>query len=181
MIEIRLHGRGGQGVVTAAELLATAAFSDGKHTQAFPTFGSERMGAPVASFVRISDVPIRVRSQIYEPQHVIVQDPTIIGIVDVFSGLKDGGVVLINTAKAASEFKTNAKANIFTIDATKLAIEILGRPIPNTIMVGAFCGITGIVSMTGIEKAIKIKFEGKGDVAGKNIIAAEKAYNMLKK
>ncbi|MCX5776729.1 MAG: pyruvate ferredoxin oxidoreductase subunit gamma [Candidatus Firestonebacteria bacterium] len=181
MIEIRLHGRGGQGVVTAAELLATAAFSDGKYTMAFPTFGSERMGAPVASFVRISDNPIRVRSQIYQPQHVIVQDPTIIGAVDVFAGLKDGGVVLVNTAKPASELKISAKANVVTIDATKLAIEILGRPIPNTIMVGAFCGITGIVSMVGIEKAIRHKFEGKGDIVEKNIKAAEQAYNMLKK
>ncbi len=179
MIEIRLHGRGGQGVVTAAELLATAAFLDGKHTQAFPTFGSERMGAPVASFVRISDNPIRVRSQIYEPQHVIVQDPTLIGTVDVFAGLKAGGLVLINTEKPVSELKIKGSGNVVTIPATQIAMEIIGRPIPNTVMVGAFAALTGIVTMDGIRKAMAHKF--KGDVAAKNVVAAEKAYNMLKK
>ena len=112
MIEIRLHGRGGQGVVTAAELLAISAFLDGKFTQAFPTFGSERMGAPVASFVRISDKSIRVRSQIYEPDYVIVQDATLIGSVDVFLGLKKNGLVIINTEKQPSELKLKDVKNV---------------------------------------------------------------------
>ena len=179
MVEVRLHGRGGQGVVTAAELMATAAFLDGKHTQAFPTFGSERMGAPVASFVRISDKAIRIRSQIYEPDYVIVQDPTLIGSVDVFAGLKKGGLVLINTEKNVSELKLKDLSNVKTIPATKIAIEILGRPIPNTVMLGAFAGLTGLVSMDGIRKAMATRF--KGEIAEKNTIAAEKAYQMMKK
>ena len=178
MIEIRLHGRGGQGVVTAAELLATAAFSDGKHTQAFPTFGSERMGAPVTSFVRISDEKIRLRSQIYEPDYVIVQDSTLIGIVDVFAGLKKGGIVLINTEKQPGELKIKESGNAKTIPATKIAIEILGRPIPNTVFIGAFAGLTVLISMVGIKKAMTSRF--KGEIAEKNIDAAEKAYSMMK-
>jgi pyruvate ferredoxin oxidoreductase gamma subunit len=179
MIEIRLHGRGGQGVVTAAELLASAAFSDGKHTQAFPTFGSERMGAPVASFVRISDSPIRIRSQIYEPDYVIVQDPTLIGTVDVFAGLKKGGLVLINTEKKPEELKLKGADNVKCVPATQIALEILGRPIPNTVMIGAFAGLTGLVSMDGIVKAMAHKF--KAEIVEKNKLAAEKAYKMFKK
>ena len=178
MIEIRLHGRGGQGVVTAAELLAISAFLDGKFTQAFPTFGSERMGAPVASFVRISDKSIRVRSQIYEPDYVIVQDATLIGSVDVFLGLKKNGLVIINTEKQPSELKLKGVKNVKTVPATKIAIEILGRPIPNTVLLGAFAGLTGLVSMDGIKKAIKERF--KAEVVEKNILAAEKAYKMMK-
>jgi len=178
MIEIRLHGRGGQGVVTAAELLAISAFLDGKFTQAFPTFGSERMGAPVASFVRISDKSIRVRSQIYEPDYVIVQDATLIGSVDVFLGLKKNGLVIINTEKQPSELKLKDVKNVKTVPATKIAIEILGRPIPNTVLLGAFAGLTGLVSMDGIKKAIKERF--KAEVVEKNILAAEKAYKMMK-
>jgi pyruvate ferredoxin oxidoreductase gamma subunit len=179
MIEIRLHGRGGQGVVTAAELLATAAFSEGKQSQAFPTFGSERMGAPVASFVRISDKAIRIRSQIYEPDYVIVQDPTLIGTVDVFAGLKKGGLVLINTEKDPKDLKIKNLENVKTIPAIKIAMEMLGRPIPNTVMVGAFAGLTGAVSMEGIKKAMMHRF--KPEIAEKNIKAAEKAYSMMKK
>jgi pyruvate ferredoxin oxidoreductase gamma subunit len=178
MIEIRLHGRGGQGVVTAAELLAISAFLDGKFTQAFPTFGSERMGAPVASFVRISDKSIRVRSQIYEPDYVIVQDATLIGSVDVFLGLKKNGLVIINTEKQPSELKLKDVKNVKTVPATKIAIEILGRPIPNTVLLGAFAGLTGLVSMDGIKEAIKERF--KAEVVEKNILAAEKAYKMMK-
>jgi pyruvate ferredoxin oxidoreductase gamma subunit len=180
MTEIRLHGRGGQGVVTAAEILASAAFLDGKESQAFPTFGSERMGAPVASFVRIDVKKIRIRSQIYEPDYVIVQDPTLIGTVDVFSGLKKGGLVLINTEKEAKDLKLQDLSNVRTIPATKIAIEILGRPIPNTIMVGAFAGLTGLVSMEGLKNAINHRFKA-AEVAEKNMQAIEKAFNMMKK
>ncbi|MFH1824573.1 MAG: pyruvate ferredoxin oxidoreductase subunit gamma [Candidatus Firestonebacteria bacterium] len=180
MIEIRLHGRGGQGVVTAAELLAISAFSDGKYIQAFPTFGSERMGAPVASFVRISDKNIRVRSQIYEPDYVIVQDSALIGSVDVFAGLKKDGLVLINTEKQPSELKLKDVKNVKTIPATKIAIEILGRPIPNTVLIGAFAGLTGLVSLDGIKKAMRERFKSV-EIAEKNILAAEKAYKMMRK
>jgi len=179
MIEVRLHGRGGQGVVTAAELMASAAFFDGKESQAFPTFGSERMGAPVASFVRISDKKIRIRSQIYEPDFVIVQDPTLIGSIDVTAGLKKEGFVLVNTEKKPEELKLKAGVNVKTISATKIAIEILGRPIPNTVMLGAFAGLTGLVTMDGIKKAMQQRF--KAEMVEKNMQAVERTFSMLKK
>ncbi|MEI7905112.1 MAG: pyruvate ferredoxin oxidoreductase subunit gamma, partial [Candidatus Firestonebacteria bacterium] len=173
------HGRGGQGVVTAAELLASAAFFDGKETQAFPTFGSERMGAPVASFVRIADKKIRIRSQIYEPDYVIVQDPTLIGTVDVFAGLKEGGLVLINTEKTPEQMNLKNLSNVRTIPATQIALEILGRPIPNTVMLGAFAGLTNLVTMEGIKKAMTQRF--KAEMVDKNMQAALKSFEMIKK
>lgn len=179
MLEIRFHGRGGQGVVTAANLLAFAAFSDGKFSQAFPTFGSERMGAPVASFVRIDTDKIRLRSQIYEPDVVIVQDPTIIGTVDTWQGLKKGGLIIVNTKKNPEELNIGKKFIVKTIPATSIALEILKRPIPNTVILGAFAGITGEITMDGVKKAIMARFEER--LAKLNIAAAEKAYNLMKK
>lgn len=179
MREIRFHGRGGQGVVTAANLLAYAAFADGKFAQAFPTFGSERMGAPVASFVRIDKEKIRIRSQIYEPDIVIVQDPTLISAIDPLKGLKKGGLIIINTKKKPEELGIDKKFSVRTIPATSIALEIFKRPIPNTVILGAFAGITGEISMEAVKKAIENRFEER--IAKLNITAAEYAYNMVKK
>ena len=178
MKEIRLHGRGGQGVVTAAQLLAYAAFADGKYSQAFPTFGSERMGAPVAAFVRIDKEKIRLRSQIYEPDIVIVQDPTLIGTINTWSGLKARGLIIVNTKKTAEELGIDKKFLVRAVPATSIALEILKRPIPNTVMLGAFAGITGEISMEAVKKAIENRFEER--IAKLNITAAEKAYQIVR-
>jgi pyruvate ferredoxin oxidoreductase gamma subunit len=176
--EIRLHGRGGQGVVTAAQLLAHAAFADGKFSQAFPTFGSERMGAPVAAFVRIDKEKIRLRSEIYEPDIVIVQDPTLIGVIDTWSGLKKGGLIIVNTKKEPEELGIDKSFRVRTIPATSIALEIFKRPIPNTVILGAFAGITEEISFEAVKKAIQSRFEDR--IAELNIQAAEKAYKMVK-
>jgi len=178
MLEIRLHGRGGQGVVTAANLLASAAFADGKSAQAFPTFGSERMGAPVGSFVRIDKEKIRLRSQIYEPDIVIVQDPTLFGAIDPLNGLKKGGLIIVNTQKKPEELGIDKNFSVRTIPATSIAMEIFKRPIPNTVILGAFAGITGEISIGAVKKAIEKRFEAR--IATLNIEAAEKAYKMVK-
>ena len=178
MKELRLHGRGGQGVVTAAELIAQAAFADGKYAQAFPSFGSERMGAPVQSFVRISDEPIRSRNQIYEPDYLIVQDATLIGAIDVAAGLKSSGLMIIDTEKQPAELKLNTKAKILTVPATKIALEIIGRPIQNTTLLGYFAAVTGLISFDGVKRAIEHRFPGP--IAKKNIAAVEKAFSLAK-
>lgn len=175
MIEIRLHGRGGQGTVTAAELIAEAAFLDGKFVQAFPSFGIERRGAPVEAFVRISDKPILLHSQIYQPDYLIVQDPTLLGVINVFEGAKKDTFTIINTEKNSDFFKKTTGLNkIYTVPATQIALEILGKPIINTIMIGAFAGACGLISPGSLRKAIVARF--KGDIAEKNIKAMNTAF-----
>ncbi|HRW82723.1 MAG TPA: pyruvate ferredoxin oxidoreductase subunit gamma [Methanothrix sp.] len=174
MKEIRFHGRGGQGAVTAAELIAIAAFEDKKYSQAFPAFGVERRGAPVMAFARIANEPIRVRSQIYEPDYVIVQDVTLLDVVDVASGLKPEGKIIINTDRNVKDLKLETEAEVVTIDATKIALDKLGRPIVNTTMLGAFCGATGEVSLDSINKAILGRFSGA--LGEKNLAAIKTAY-----
>ena len=176
--EIRIHGRGGQGVVTAAELLAVAAFEDGKYAQAFPSFGSERMGAPVQSFVRIADHKVTGRSQIYNPDYLIVQDNTLIGAIDVLKGLKSDGMVLVDTEKKPEDLDLKTTAKVLTIPATKIALEIIGRAVQNTTLIGAFAGITGLISLDAIKRSIKERFPG--EVGEKNAKAVEKAYQMMK-
>lgn len=178
MIEIRLHGRGGQGSVTAAELLAVAAFDDGREAQAFPAFGVERRGAPVTAFCRMSDQPIRVRTQIYAPDYVIVQDPTLMESVDVLAGIKDGGTVLINSERKPEELKLNTTARVVSVPATQIAVEELGRPIMNTVLLGAFAGVSGMISFEAIERSIRHRF--KGELGEKNIKAARRAYELVK-
>jgi pyruvate ferredoxin oxidoreductase gamma subunit len=175
MIEIRFHGRGGQGAVTAAEILAKAAFEDGKYSQAFPFFGVERRGAPVMAFTRIDESKVRRRYQVYNPDYVVVLDEGLVDAVDVFSGLKDGGVVVVNTAGDLS----SEDFEVHTIDATGIALEILGRPIVNTVMLGAFAGATGLVSIDSLIKIIKETFPGK--IGDKNAEAARIAYEKMKK
>ncbi|MBN1323169.1 MAG: pyruvate ferredoxin oxidoreductase subunit gamma [Methanotrichaceae archaeon] len=177
MKEIRFHGRGGQGAVTAAEMIAVAAFEDGRFSQAFPAFGVERRGAPVMAFARIADEPIRMRSQIYQPDYVVVQDVTLLEVVDVASGLSPSGMIIINADRSGEDLPLDTAAKVVTIDATKIAIEILGRPIVNTTMLGAFCGATGEVGLEGINKAIIERFPG--ELGKKNLAAVKAAYERV--
>lgn len=175
MIEVRFHGRGGQGAVTAADILAIAAFHDGKYCQAFPVFGTERRGAPVAAFARIHDRFIRIRSQIYEPDYVVVQDASLLDVVNVADGLKKEGAIIINTEKNPEQLKLKTQAKVHTINATKIALDVLGVPIVNTTMLGGFAALTGVVTLSSLKKAIELRFSEK--LAAKNIKAVEVAYN----
>jgi len=175
--EIRLHGRGGQGAVTAAELIAVAAFEDKRFSQAFPAFGVERRGAPVMAFARIADKPIRIRSQIYEPDYVLVQDVTLLDVVNVAGGLKPTGKIIVNTDRPRDTLKLATDAKVITLDATKIAMETLGRPIVNTTMLGAFCGATGEISLESINKAISERF--KGELGRKNLLAIKTAFERV--
>lgn len=174
MIEIRIHGRGGQGAVTAAELIAVAAFYDGWSVQAFPSFGVERRGAPVEAYVRLAKKPIRLRSQVYNPDFIIIQDPTLIDSVNVLQGAKKNTLVIVNTAKPAAELGLGKNIKIKTIDATELANNILGRPIINTILLGAWAGASGLVKLASLKKAILERFPG--ELGLKNFEAAQTAY-----
>jgi len=177
MIQIRIHGRGGQGVVTAAELIAIAAFKGGKQAQAFPSFGVERTGAPVESYARLDDKPIILREQIYRPNVLIIQDASLLDSVDVTNGADKKTIVIINTAKDKPSLKINLpQANIHTIDATKIALEIIGKNIVNTVILGAFAKITGLVDLESLKQAIQEKFSGHDELIAKNIKAIEKAY-----
>ena len=176
MFQVRIHGRGGQGVVTAAELLSVAAFAEGRHAQAFPSFGSERTGAPVVAFCRIDDRPIRSREPIAEPDALIVQDPTLLHQVDVFSGLEPDGYVLINSARSFDELGLGELVERFrperllTVPATELAREHLGRPLPNAALLGGFAALTGLISLDSVAAAIREKFSGRvaeGNVGGR--------------
>lgn len=178
MIEIRFHGRGGQGAVTAANILASAAFREGKYVQAFPFFGVERRGAPVTAFTRIDDKPIRIKTQIYEPDIVVVLDPSLLDTVDVTAGLKEGGTVIINTEKSKEEILEKLKkkpAKLALVDATGIALEVLGLPITNTAILGAVAKATGLVKLESVQDAIKDTFSGA--LGEKNAKAAEEAFN----
>lgn len=183
MFQVRIHGRGGQGVVTAAEMLSVAAFGEGHHAQAFPSFGSERTGAPVVSFCRISDGEIRLREPIMEPDALIIQDPTLLHQVDVFAGFKRDGYVLINTARSFDELglgeliQGHDPAHWCTVPATEIGLKHLGRPIPNVPLLGGFAAISGLIRLESVIKAINSKFAGK--VAEGNIAAASEAYQTV--
>ena len=184
MVEIRIHGRGGQGVVTAADLLAMAAFEDGHHAQAFPSFGSERMGAPVVSYCRIRDEVIRSREPVLSPNVVIVQDPTLLPIMDVFSGLQPDGYGLVNSAKSLEELglaeleERSLPGHIVTIPATEIALEHLGRPLPNAVLLGGVSALTGIVRLESVLVAISGRFAAK--VSEANQEAAKAAFRLVK-
>jgi len=177
MKEIRIHGRGGQGSVTAAELLAIAAFEDGMYSQAFPSFGVERRGAPVLAFVRLSDQKIRLRSQVYEPDYVIVQDATLIESVDVAGGLKSDGMVIVNTEHDPADIPLKTRATVKTIDATRISIDIIGKPIVNTVMLGAFAGASREVNAESIKNAVRDRFPG--EIGEKNADAVQRAYDLV--
>ena len=163
--------------MTAAELIAFAAFEGGVYAQAFPAFGVERRGAPVQAFVRFSDKKIRLRSQIYEPDYIIVQDPTLIGDVDVFRGMKPGGIAIVNTEKPDINARVPDDVKVYLIDATTIALEELGVPITNTTLMGAFAAATGEIKLESLEHALRNRFSGS--MADKNIRAAERAYNLV--
>jgi pyruvate ferredoxin oxidoreductase gamma subunit len=185
VFEIRIHGRGGQGVVTAAELLSVAAFNEGRHAQAFPSFGSERTGAPVVSFCRIDERPIRTREPIAEPDALIIVDPTLLHQVAVLGGLKKDGYVLINTSRSFAELgleELHARCSperLKTVPATELAREHLGRPLPNAALLGGFAALTGVVSIDSVAAAIRERFAG--DVGERNAAAAKAAFASLRR
>ncbi|OEU63380.1 MAG: pyruvate ferredoxin oxidoreductase [Desulfobacterales bacterium S5133MH16] len=179
MIEIRIHGRGGQGNVAAAELLSIAAFKDGKFAQAFPFFGAERIGAPVQAFVRIDDKRVRTREDVLHPDYLIIQDYSLIEMVPILDGLKPEGLLLVNSEKPPEDLKLKTTAIVETIPATEIALEIIGRPIPNAVMIGAFCSITGLVSLEAVQEAIMARFPGK--VGENNVAALERAHEIMHK
>jgi pyruvate ferredoxin oxidoreductase gamma subunit len=180
MFQVRIHGRGGQGVVTAAELLSVAAFYDGRHAQAFPSFGSERMGAPVVAFCRIADQAIRSREPVTHPDAVVVQDPTLLHHVDLFAGLSLSGYVILNSSRSPAELGISELAGrmpagrLVTVPATDLARTYTGRPLPNATLLGALSATTGMVSMASLLRAIRQRFPGR--VGDTNAAAAEAAF-----
>ncbi len=187
LIEIRWHGRGGQGTKTASLLLADAAFNTGKYIQGFPEYGPERMGAPITAYNRISDNPITVHSNIYEPDYVVVVDDTLLETVDVTSGLKKTGAIVINTTKSADYLKSVLKGyegKVYTIDARKVSTEALGRYFPNTPMLAAIVKVTGIMNdedfLKDMEGSFKHKFAKKPEVIDGNMKALEMALKGVK-
>ena len=180
MFQIRIHGRGGQGVVSAAEMLSVASFLEGRHAQAFPSFGSERMGAPVVAFCRIDDKEIRLREPVLEPDALIIQDPTLLYQVDLFKGLRSTGYILINSTRGfyelgIQEFVRGFRpTHLCTIGATELALKHVGRAIPNVPLLAGFAAITREVKLDSVIAAILEKFPPA--IAEKNIAAAKEAY-----
>ena len=188
LIEIRWHGRGGQGTKTASLLLADAAFNTGKYIQGFPEYGPERMGAPITAYNRISDDPITVHSNIYEPDYVVVVDDTLLETVDVTAGLKTNGAIVINTTKSANYLKSvlkGYKGKVYTIDARKVSTEALGRYFPNTPMLAAIVKVSGIMSdeafLEDMKGSFKHKFAKKPEVIEGNMKALEMALKEVKK
>ena len=177
MFAVRIHGRGGQGAVTAAELLSVAAFDEGRHAQAFPTFGSERTGAPVVAFCRIDDRPIRLREPITDPDALIVQDPTLLHQVDLFAGLGSEGYLVLNTSSTFEALGLTeltqrlTPEHVVTVPATEIARQHMGRPVPNVPLLGAFAALTAQVSLDSLLDAVRERFPGEG-----NVRAAEAAH-----
>jgi len=184
MFQIRIHGRGGQGVVTAAELVAIAAFLDGNYAQAFPSFGSERMGAPVTAFCRISDREIRLREPITHPDALVIQDPTLLHQVDLFAGLSPAGYLLLNTSQSIHELGVSDLTerlpadHIRTVTATEIALQHTGRPIPNAALIGGLAALTGWVTLDAVRRAIGRKFPGR--VGPANAAAAAAVYEAIR-
>lgn len=177
MIEIRFHGRGGQGAVVASKLLASALFREGKSVQTFPAFGVERRGAPVMAFLRIDDHPIKLRTNVYRPDHIVVLDPTLIQVVDVTSGLNLNGWIILNSDHPPEEFKQFGAFRVATVDASRIAVENqLGsrtQPIVNTAILGAFSRVTGLVSIDAVAQSIAEEVPTKREA---NTRAARDAY-----
>jgi pyruvate ferredoxin oxidoreductase gamma subunit len=183
MYAVRIHGRGGQGVVTAAELLSMAAFADGKHAQAFPSFGSERMGAPVMAFCRIATQLIRTREAVTHPDMLIVQDPTLLHQVEIFSGLLPDGYVLINSTFSLAELgigdilKSMPPDHVCVVPASEIGVKHMRRPIANTPLLGAFAGMTGVIALESVQSAMRQKFSGALGEA--NAAAAKDGYDQV--
>jgi pyruvate ferredoxin oxidoreductase gamma subunit len=183
LFQVRIHGRGGQGVVSAAEMLSVAAFLEGKHAQAFPSFGSERMGAPVMAFCRIDQKEIRLREPVMHPDALIIQDPTLLHQVDLFSGVSPDGYILINSTRSFDQLgigdfvKGYRAERLCTVPATELALKHVGRPLPNAALLGGFAAISGTVQLDSVFAAIRDKFPAK--IAENNIAAAQAAYHFV--
>ena len=183
MFQVRIHGRGGQGVVTAAELLSVAAFLEGKHAQAFPSFGSERSGAPVVAFCRIDAKPIRLHEPVVEPDTVVVQDATLLHCVDVFQGLLPNGFVLLNSGKSLEELGLAELVSRLlplharVVDASAVAKKCLGRPLPNAALLGGVAALTAAVGLDAILEAIGARF--RGPTRDGNAAAARAAYDLV--
>ena len=179
MLEIRWHGRGGQGAVTSVEMLAQAAIGEGKYAQGFPSFGPERKGAPVAAFNRVDEKQIKVRSHIYNPDVVVVLDASLVSLANVTDGLKEDGILVVNTTKSPEELRkeTNFKGTIATVDATRIAWDELGVPITNTTMLGALIKVLKIVKLDSVREPLEHRF---GRIAQKNIAALKRAYEEVK-
>ncbi|MCC7259338.1 MAG: 2-oxoacid:acceptor oxidoreductase family protein [Gammaproteobacteria bacterium] len=183
MFQVRIHGRGGQGVVSGAEMLSTAAFEEGRFAQAFPSFGSERMGAPVMAFCRIDDQEIRLREPVMAPDALIVQDPTLLHQVDLFQGLTAEGFVLVNSSRSLdelglAEFTARLRPErLRTVAASEIALRHVGRPLPNAALLGGFAALTGQVRLASVVKAIEAKFPRK--IAAANAAAATAAWEIL--
>jgi pyruvate ferredoxin oxidoreductase gamma subunit len=185
LIQIRWHGRGGQGAVTASELLADAALHENKYFQSFPDYGAERMGAPIRAYTRIGTSPIREHCQIDQPDVVVVLDATLIGVVDLREGLKDHGVLVANTPLSPAELRDRMdlhQGKVFTVDATRVALETIGRNIPNTPILGALVKAVGLVSKDGITDVIRHHFSARmsGQAAEANVAAFERAYSEVR-
>lgn len=188
LIEIRWHGRGGQGAKTASLLLADAAFNTGKYIQGFPEYGPERMGAPITAYNRISTKPITIHSNIYEPDYVVVVDDSLLGSVDVTAGLKEDGAIIINTTKGADEIKSHLNGyngDIYTIDARRISLEALGKYFPNTPMLAAIVHVTGIMNddefLNDMQGSFRHKFAKKPEVIDGNMKALEMALKEVNK
>lgn len=180
MEQIRIHGRGGQGVVTAAELLAIAAFYEGYEAQAFPNFGVERSGAPIQAFARISKTPIITREQIYEPTILIIQDSSLIDDPEIFKGCQKNTVIIINATTNKWPELNKRYQKVYFTPATKIALEIFGKNIVNTVILGAVAKYTGLVSLTALQQAISEKFKDKGpEIIAKNILAVSRDYDAI--
>lgn len=180
MYEVRIHGRGGQGVVTAAELLSVAAFEQGRYAQAFPSFGSERTGAPVVAYCRISDAPIRTREPVEQADAVLVQDTTLLGLPGVLDGLRSGGTVLVNSPRTPAELGLAARGpgRLLTVPATGIAERHLGRPLPNAALLGGLAAVCPLVAIEAVAAAIGTRFTGA--VAAANQAAAREAYTVVR-
>lgn len=185
MFQIRIHGRGGQGVVTAAETLSIAAFLENRYAQAFPNFGSERTGAPVVAFCRIDEHEIRLREPVLNPDALLIQDPTLLHQVDMFSGLVPDGYILINTSRSfdalgIGEFVRGFRAErLCTVPATELALKHFGRPVPNAALLGGFAAASAQVSIDSVAQALREKFSGA--IAEGNVAAAREAYDFVRR
>jgi 2-oxoacid:acceptor oxidoreductase gamma subunit (pyruvate/2-ketoisovalerate family) len=180
MIEVKCVGRGGQGAVTFSQILAIAAFHDGKHCQAMPSFGVERRGAPSFSYTRIDDKPVNIRSLIYEPDVVVVLDASLLSALDVTEGLKKEGILIINSSKSPRELGIKGEFTIHTVDASTPALKHFGLNIVNTAMLGAFSKATGLVSMKGVYKGIEERFKQKKDMIDLNKKVIDEVYKQAK-
>jgi pyruvate ferredoxin oxidoreductase gamma subunit len=179
VVEIRFHGRGGQGVVTAAELLSTAAFTQGRHAQALPSFGSERTGAPVVAFCRISDRLIRSHDPVTAPDIVVVQDPTMLRLPGILDGLRMDGLLLVNSTRAPEDLDVAGHlVRVVTLPATEFARARLGRALPNTALLGALAGLVDVVSLTSVQGAIRARF--KGDTGELNAALAADGHRLAR-